>query len=380
MSCGEPLLGAQEDLSALATLKVELLPPFDPIEVKAPLRLGVLWLDISAPDAWCVLHVTSALGFPPSAGAGGEQTSAPPLTEELSALTAERCRDPLGVSPGLIGPSVAVAERLAQEGGIIELPFTQLPSAEVLFGSPEARLGYATVVLFEDLDQNGTLSLGEPKRVGWRGGRGRDDEGEEGLKRPDRVIGASFQSLSRPHQRLVFREGAAVESPFFYPTVGCEAPPKGLSVLKSDVTLAELVSALAPYLLNEASRGDEGGPAPEMPPEAPPLRDDLCELKGLDEPLQLQVEAPSARLQELVCEPLEDAGEEPPEREPDGVELSCVSATELLGSEPLESEGGASCRGVHYWRLVGCPLGELSCEEPRWDMRSNVPSWWPCGE
>ena len=358
LSCGDPLIGNQESLSSLMTLKVELLPPFENARPSGPVRVGVLWLDTGAPDAWCSIHAGITLGLPPSAGFGAEAGSAP-LSPELASITAERCRDPLGVTPALAGESAPVPAELLGSGGVIELPLTRLPSAEVLYGAPNARLGYATVVLFEDLDGDATLTISEPK--GWRrGGRrgGRDEE----LPEPDRVWGASFQSVTTPHQRLVYHEGKQVESLLFYPTAGCPPLPKGFAILESSLELLDLLAVLAPFFMEEGET-----------PEPPTLRAGLCAIHELDRPIQVQVSPPSSRLQELVCEPLEDAGEEPPERAPEELEMTCVSRDELIAIDP-----SSPCKSILYWRLVGCPLGQERCEEPKWDMRTNIPQWWPC--
>lgn len=364
--CGDELIGNKEDFTVLKTLKVELLPPFEDVRPSKPMRVGVLWLSSSSPDAWCSLHASASLGLPPSTGFGAGQQEEIALDSELQMLTQELCRDPLGVSPELAGESVVVPKEVLNKGGSIEIPFTRLPSAEVLFGSPDARVGYATIVLFEDLNEDGALTLGEARR--WRGGgRGGDgEEGKMGSSAPDRVWGASFQSIIQPHQRLVYHEGAQIDHPFFYPTIGCEALPKGFGVIKSKAEIYDILALFAPYLAEDKEFTNQADPI---------ISPELCEVFTLETAIQIQVEAPSSRLQELVCQPLEDEGEEPPEREPKDLMLSCVSPTEVLA---VDQE--AECKAVQYWRLVGCPLNEVDCEEPRWDMRSNVPQWWPCTE
>lgn len=363
LSCGDQLIGSTEELSVLATLKVEVLPPFDEVRPEGPMRLGVLWLALSSTDAWCALNAGLALGLPPLVGLSSEgDAERSELSAELKALTQDVCRDPLGVAPGLAGESVPLSTAQLMEGGVLEVPFTRLPSAEVLFGSPDARLGYATVVLFEDLDGDGALTLAEAKGGRRRGRRGGAEQEEVP---PDRVWGASFQSVITPHQRLAYHEGAEVVSPFFYPVFGCDPLPRGFGILESALELIDLVALLTPLLPSE------GAPLASEPPTQ--ARDGLCEVSSLDRPIQLQVVSPSARLQELVCRPLGDEGEEPPERAPEELELTCVSSEEVLAIDR-----NAECKGVSYWRLVGCPLGQPSCDEPRWDMRTNVPEWWPC--
>jgi hypothetical protein len=244
LSCGDELRGSAEELTSLATLKVRLSPleGSSALPSEGSLRLGLVWLTASSPDAWCAVAQGQLFGLPPSSGGAEGFTPHVEVTEALRELTTRVCRDPLGVTPALVGPSVSVSLTQLQEGAELELPLQHLPSAEVLFGTPDARVGYASVVLFEDLDGDGALTLGEAPRISRWGGDDRAREGEP-RREADRVYGASFMSLATPHERLVYQEGASLEG-LFYPEVGCPERPQGFSVMRSSAELSDLFALL----------------------------------------------------------------------------------------------------------------------------------------
>ena len=62
---------------------------------------------------------------------------------------------------------------------------------------------------------------------------------------PDVVYGASFYTMLEPHVRLVYREGDFAVGSFFYPTLGCAAPPQGFSVMAVSGTPIKATCAIS---------------------------------------------------------------------------------------------------------------------------------------
>jgi len=296
------------------------------------LRAGLLWAALAEPGTYCQRYGNPLLP-------GGE----------VSEVARVACPDLLGVAPGLVGPSAALDTRSSS----FEVPLLHLPTAESMVGEVSARVAYASVVLYDDVNGNGTLDLIERPRWRWRD---HDDDGGPGDRRlrrarlrewpeedpatTDAIYAASFVTMGASHRRLAFREGAFATS-FFYPMLGCDPPPQGFSVV------------------------DVKGPVFQPTCSATPLADAA---------LTLPVAAPSA-LDDLRCaQPRHQLGVYP-EDEPDpSWPRHCVSRDELVTADP-----DAACPGIAQLVLKGCP-GQPDCRYPDWNMCKSPPDWWPCTE
>ncbi len=347
LSCQQQTIhGLDDQLTPLAELKLSVnksaLESLS-TETRSRLRFGLVWLSVNIPSSWCADKLSSILL--------GEAFS----SQELASLTqlTQLCNNPLGVAPALAGPSVAIESEsavFAEDLITNSIIFTALPPSEVLIGTPDARVAYASLVIFEDLNDNGVLDLGKAfSPVFWdeRGPRDRDDGPDEGSRRrfdeeenqADRLYSSSFTSLLDSHQRLVFREGQFTES-YFYPLGGC-VPPQGFSYLQ--VT------------------GD--------------FQEASCTASPIDTPLLLKLAEPSLTLQETICSPAEVWTFEPPQSElSEEYEYICISDTELAATDPEQN-----CKNLSIIQLVDCPSNQPDCDA-QWDVRDTPPAWWPCLE
>jgi hypothetical protein len=365
LSCTGQLYGLDDTLTTLAQVQVsvkheevEQLPP----EVQARLRIGVIWLGINIPSVWCAEKLSSLLLN------DQEAHEAQPNEDEVKNEESEEidpqldftklsqlltlCRNPLGVAPTLSGPSVAIQGKT--ESGLLnhQLTFTALPPSEVLIGSPDARVAYGVLVVFDDLNENGVLDIGfSIPPLFWDDTRGLDDdqdkENDERAQRrfgdqiaPDELYSASFTSLLSTHQRLVFREGDFVES-FFYPMGDC-LPPKGFSIATVEGSF----------------------------PSA------TCDTYPISTTTVLPISRPSLDRQEVICEPTEVFIFEPPQEQPsEAYEYECISSTELAARDTAQG-----CKNLSVITLIDCPPSEPNCERPEWNFRDIPPTWWPCTE
>ena len=345
-SCQQKIYGLDNQLTPLAELKLSVLQSDLeqlPIETRSRLRFGLVWLGINIPSTWCAERLSSILL--------GEAFSSVEFAE-LTQLS-ELCRNPLGVAPILAGPSVALedASSVISEDGLItqSIVFTALPPSEVLIGTPDARIAYASLVIFEDLNDNGILDIGQSHPpIFWDELEPRRNRNDDSVKESrfsfddydsaDQLYSSSFNSLLDSHQRLVFREGRFNES-YFYPLGGC-TPPPGFSYLNVD--------------------GD--------------FQEASCTASPIDEPIVLTLTKPSLSLQEAICAPADVWLFQPPINEPDShYQYTCLSPNELAASDPEQN-----CKNLSIIQLVDCPINEPNCNDAEWDVRDQVPEWWPC--
>lgn len=358
LSCGAPLKGLDDQLTPLLTVEVAIEQSdldFIDEETRSRLRAGIIWVGINIPSEWCAGHLTSALRgqapLPPSEGADPSEAAPPSLDFETLQTLLTLCPDPLGVTPLLVGPSASLSEGRSEGDQLhVTLPLTALPPSEVLVGTPDARVGYAALVVFDDLDQDGVFDIGfdHPPLGMWRG-RGDDDRDEEmnderegegryAPKTPDELYSASFTSLMSDHTRLVFREGDFIES-YYYPLGGC-VPPQGLSVIDVKGTFQSAE----------------------------------CEAHSATSPTLLKLSPPNSRRQELACETSPISLFPPTEEAPNTrFTQTCISPTELVLTDPE-----AGCKALSVLSLVECPSFDNECSNPEWDDRDSPPEWWPC--
>ena len=369
LGCTGQLYGLDDTLTPIAQVQVsvkgeevEQLPP----AVQARLRVGIIWLGINIPSVWCAEKLSSLLLH------HQEEQEVQPKEDETQNTNSEEdedgdiqldfaklsqlltlCRDPLGVAPTLAGPSVAIQGET--DAGLLhlQLTFTSLPPADVLIGSPDARVAYAALVVFDDLNENGVLDIGlSIPPLFWDDPRGLDDDDQDkenderaqrrfgDLNTPDELYSASFTSLLSTHQRLIFREGDFVES-FFYPMGDC-VPPQGFSMATVEGSF----------------------------PSA------TCDTYPITTTTVLPISKPSLDRQEVICEPTEVFIFKPPQAPPsEAYEYECISSTELAAQDPTQA-----CKNLSVIKLIDCPPSEPNCESAAWDIRETPPIWWPCTE
>ncbi len=353
--CSGELLGLEDDARPLATVAVELegeLAPLLPAGTRpgdVELRVALVWGGQAQPQPLCFL---------------------PPETPEIEALVAAGCPDPLGFVPARVGATSAVVE------GRAWLELFDLPSADLLVGPVTGRVGYGSVVVFDDRNGNGTLDLREPEGLPVGDDRGPPDR-DPGP--PDVVYGASFATMSEPDVRLAYLEGTFDPRGAFYPREGCPAPPTGFSLLGAGgFSLEALLASLA------------GGGLPAQP-------EGSCTEAGLEVPVVVTLRPPG-EVSDLACEPdsrrratfgIPDF-DPPPDRPPplDRIPWACVPSPSFGGAEgprpvtlsvaPAGAEPDPTvCRLVQHFALRGC-YDELACDEPEWDRTASPPAWWPC--
>lgn len=303
-------LGAEPD--ALVTIRARLTAPIPtPASGFTSLRAGLMWAGVPVFVPYCFEYGTNPL----------KPLQVPSDVAELG------CRDPFLVAPGLVGPSVAIDP----ESTSFEIPIVQLPSAEVLIGTREQRIAYASVVVFDDRDGDGELDLS----------RGCGQFGDSGRGR-ETIYAASFSDLNERQTRISYVEGAFDQDSYFYPHPQCRSlPPEGFSIWEVD----EIFAA-----------------------------DSRCEVHPIDEELELEPSL-SRELRHLSCvQRSRESFPRPPRmREPDEDEIwECTKDGALAIANPE-----CPCPEVRLFTLVGC-YDELDCEKPDWDRRDTPPEWWPC--
>jgi hypothetical protein len=224
------------------------------------------------------------------------------------------------------------------------------------------------VVIYDDRDGDGTLTLGRAARLG---GREDDRPDDQGISTQDVVYAASFVSMTEPDQRLAFREGGFNAGAAFYPRSGCGDPPPSFSIVAAGGFTAQ--DAIAAQL-----RG-------ELPPEDPAR----CSERSLDALVALAFRPPGP-LREVACEERRTDSSiryrEPPADAPDLTDRTTACAKvpdfgsgKANGAIQLAISGRStdSCVGLTHYVLRGCREDAL-CDLPDWDITATPPSWWPC--
>lgn len=290
----------------------------------------------------------------------------PPETPEGAAVIAAGCRDPFGFVPAQVEESVPI-----EIGTPADLQLFTLPSASLLIGDLTARVGYGSLVVYDDRDGNGTLQLARPNRRGMPSDMHQPDETPTQLT--DTIYGGSFVSMTQPDQRLAYREGAFVELAF-YPRSGCGAPPAGFSVLAAggftqqqaiDSTLAGMLPPEDPATCAEAPTTSTTIQIPLARPAD--VTELACTERNLDATVRYRepdVDAPDFTDRLTACVHLPTFG--PP-----------TDVIELIVSGAVTSATPDSCKGITHYILKGCREGP-DCGTPDWDHSTAPPPWWPC--
>jgi len=347
------LAGGCSDLSGfggavppLATVRVEVTGDFASVRVPGPiqpaLRVALVWGAQWLTEPLCIL---------------------PPDDAGAAAVIAAGCRDAFGFVPDRVATNAPLAP-----DGSAQLSLLDLPAPDVMVGDVTARVAYASVVVYDDRDGDGTLTLGRPNRL-----RGREDDrpDDQATSTKDLVYAASFVSMTEPDTRLAFREGGFNTAAAFYPRSGCGDPLPSFSIVSAGGFSAQ--DALAAQL-----RG-------ALPPEDP----GACREVSTDVPVAVVFRAP-AELHELACvERRTDSSiryREPPADVPDLTNRTtgCAKVPDFGSGKgsgmiqlAISGRSDDSCAGLTHYVLRGCREDAL-CELPDWDITATPPSWWPC--
>src|SRR5450432_2758241 len=287
-----------------------------------------------------------------------------PESDAVTAVTTAGCRDPFGFVPASVSASVPVTI-----GTSTALALFALPSTDLLIGAISSRVAYASLVLYDDRDGDGTLGLSKSHPTGMTGRPGQQDTSDSA----DIVYGASFVTMTAADQRIAFLQGTFDTASAFYPRKGCPAPPDGFSILSAGGF--------------SAAAGRAASAAGTLPSEDPAS----CAIQQQPDPLLISIAAAApADVAEVSCAESTLDGttryQEPPTDEPDfsGRVTACAGLPSLGGATPpnvtqLVVSGRATdhCKGLSHYVLRGCAQ-DVSCAAPDWDVTGNPPSWWPC--
>ncbi len=339
VACSDSLTGLQDQPTPLVVLRVHVNGdvgrwPQAYSAVQAPnLRVALVWAGTWNPDPLCMrFAVWQAKG-----------SAAMPLTEQEHAVASQGCRDAYGFVPGWVGPSAPV-----DSNGNATLALYHLPPAEALVGPPAGRVGYASLVVFDDVGHNDTLDLSYPGGFGLGGppeNSGRERQGGESMfpMFNDVAFGASFINMQQDHVRVVYREGNFNSKSTFFPAMGCAAPPFGYSIarIKGTMQAAQCTFVAADAEVVQVSLVDP---------------DHIGEVLCIGE---------STRYMPVPPEP---------ELKPKAQHMVCANENELV-----VPDGAARCAGLTRLQLVGC-LDDPDCAEPAWEAPAQLPEWWPCAK
>ncbi len=246
------------------------------------------------------------------------------------------CPDPYGYFYGEIEHAAPV-----DADGNFALPLPHLPKASVSVGDERTRIAYGSLLVAEDRNQDGQLSL-----ISAGSSRRNRDRGDLPalLGDPDTIVGASFYTLRGDQQRLVFREGGFVEASNFYPAPGCAPPPPSFSVM------------LAPPLVE------------------PPAVPGVCAFYDAARAIEVAPLSASDGLA-MMCRPAQRAfffrepqADEPPSK---GATVVCLS------HEIFAAVESGPCPRFRAYALKGCQ-DDPFCDKPDWDVTRSPPTWWPC--
>jgi hypothetical protein len=320
-----------------------LRPPGDAGDVA--LQVALVWGDQWLTEPFCIL---------------------PPESDAAAAVIAAGCRDPFGFVAARVAASVPVTL-----GTPTTLSLGDLPAADVLVGSLTSRVAYASLVLYDDRDLDGTLAIAQPHRTA--SGRGEGPPVSDTFDSPDVVYGASFVTMTAPDERVVYLEGSFDPTAAFYPRSGCDPPSRdGFSVLTAGGFSA--AAGLASALTGSLPAEDPASCAQAAPG---------------DVVIGIGAQAP-ADVQEVSCSERTADGSiryrEPPAGAPDLTDRVTACAhlpTFDAGTQTnliqfvVSGRPQDRCKGLTHYTLRGC-RENVACAVPDWDFTANPPAWWPC--
>ncbi len=349
LGCSKPI-GLGGAVTPLVQIQVQATDPTSVVPTDAHLRVALVWGLQWQPEPFCFL---------------------PPESPEAAAVIAAGCPDSLGFVPNLVG-----ADTPLEPGAPATIALDTLPDAAVMVGDPSARIAYASLIVYDDRNLDGTLDLRHPQRQQHRGEPINDAPGLA-----DMVYGASFISMTQPDQRVAYREGGFDETVAFYPRRNCPDPPVSFSILSAGGFSAAEAMALAE----------------QVPPQLPPEDPSTCATASpADTVVTIALQSPDG-LSQLACTANDNGGvtyyREAPSSSPDltaqrGQAWACASFPRL-GGDPAGVPPGQQlvvsgtpppyepCLYTLHYTLRGCD-SDPSCPVPSWDITSTPPDWWPC--
>ncbi len=284
----------------------------------------------------------------------------------VAAVIAAGCRDPFGFVPAR---DAADAPLTLDAPATIDL--ITLPGADVMVGDLTARVAYASLVVYDDRDHDGTMKLAVPNRPPDFGPGGGMGGGSDSTVTQDVVLGASFVTMLAPDTRVTYREGAFITSGF-YPRAGCGDPPPGFSIESASGFTEQ--AAITATLMGMVPQESDVTQCVQRAPASGPI--------------DVTLQTPSRALEELACrERATDSTvryREPPADPPDLTDrtTACVHYPSFgMPSDVIEfvvaGRSDDSCVGLTHYILKGCREGP-NCGTPDWDHSLAPPSWWPC--
>jgi hypothetical protein len=341
VGCGD-LQGFGGTVPPLAEIQFEVTGDPSLLPADADLRIAMVWGRQWLVEPICIL---------------------PPENDDAATLIAAGCRDPFGFVAARVDSNLAVAPEAPTT-----LDLFSLPTADVLVGDLTARVGYASLVVYDDRDHSGGLELGRPNRIDSGPMMGNDLP----TNLNDVVYGASFLTMTQPDQRIAFRQGSFSAVAAFYPRAGCGDPPTGFSALAAGGFTAQ--AAIDATL------------AGMLPLEDPAT---CSQTTFAATTIQVPIQAP-ANVSEVACsERTTDSSVR--YREPDPNDMpdftnrvtACVHSPSFgPPSTTIEfivsGRSDDSCVGLTHYVLKGCRESP-DCAVPDWDHTAFPPSWWPCG-
>lgn len=386
IACDQGVQSLQDTALVVATVRVRLANdpaaflPKDASTTAAHTphwRVGLVWAGEAKTDRFCLTAMQEMLGK----GKSG------PVDPATAQVVAQGCPDPFGFVPAVLGPSAPI-----QPGGEAQLTFLDLPTSKALVGTPDSRVGYAAVVLWDDRDckHDGILQFTRSSRLdfappdnptdtpkaptttsggGGSGGGGSGGPGNGGGPgggtavitdngcsgggggmggmggagggsgaAVDYVYATSFLSMLKPHTRLGYREGSWLKGILFYPIIGCE-PPELFSII--DVS-------------------------------GPPTAAVCTYAKLQDRVIELAAEA-SETVRSVQCVQQAARYQAPPKELKLTTPWVCADKNHLVFVNPP-----GPCKGLNHFLLKGC-RDDPKCDVAEWDIQpKDVPEWWPC--
>jgi hypothetical protein len=387
--CQDKLLGLTDNATPLVRIHVKVtgdlqaLRPPGTLQETPHLRVALVWGAAYLADPFCLLYQNL------------------PLDPSASAVAQAGCRDDFGFVPTAVGESVALSA-----DGTATLELINLPSAAVLIGDITSRIGYASILVFDDRDDNGTLKLHQAAN---RNNFGPGNGGPGGTTLPvdvtqvakgDFVYGASFISMTQPDQRIAYLEGVfdpgnALYS-LFYPRTGCDGPPAGFSILSAGgVTGLDLLKTAAG--LGNASEDPATCSTRTLDSVVTialqvteTVRDVACSAGngGNSSIGALRYQAPNQKVPAGVTPP--DLVNQPWACVPTtysacslGISIPGQDCSKTAAKGPLSLAVAAApgdCKATTHYVLKGCQ-DLTKCDTPEWDFTTAAnppPPWWPC--